>query len=128
MNRGIPFTVSNSYNMGRKYVQEFRGLVNQLLIAITGNASACTMTMHSEYIRTCICTQADLSEYAEGGMAELRLADCVQGTLDDRYHGMHVETRQHQWQLEGAQSAEKRDSLMPCSYVYVHMYMYMYIQ
>ena len=46
-------------------------------------------------------------------MTELGLANCVQCTLDDRDHSMHVEDGQYHWQLEGPQSSSReKDELM----------------
>ena len=42
-----------------------------------------------------LCTRTDLSENAECSVTELRQTHCVEGALDDWYHGVHVETRQH---------------------------------
>ena len=50
---------------------------------------------------------SDLSENAERSMAELWLAHCVECTLNDRHHSMHVEAGQYKGQLKGAQSAGK---------------------
>ena len=58
------------------------------------------------YVCTCTCMQvshamiADLSENTECCMAEMRLTNCVECTLNDWYYCMHVETRQHWRQLE----------------------------
>ena len=53
----------------------------------------------------CVCRCSDLSEDTEGCVAELRLADSVQSTLNDGHHSMHVETRHDPWELERIQPA-----------------------
>ena len=42
-------------------------------------------------------------------MAELRLPYCVDSTLNDRHHGMLVETGHSCWELEPCQSSIHRE-------------------
>ena len=76
-----------------------------ITITFFNGQQGCYTRMSCVCVCRCVCRCSDLSEDTEGCVAELRLADSVQSTLNDGHHSMHVETRHDPWELERIQPA-----------------------